>query len=93
MSELYRETIPCRLCGRPTPMTGTQLCDRCWELESRIRGDTELAKKIFEDIKDRKLHELSEEIYDICNDGGESVSTATDEVYQLLKKLQQEKGM
>ena len=23
-------TIPCRVCGAPTPMMGTALCDPCW---------------------------------------------------------------
>jgi hypothetical protein len=27
-------------------MTGTQLCDRCWELEKRIKADPELARRI-----------------------------------------------
>jgi hypothetical protein len=41
------ETVPCELCGDPTPMTGTKRCDRCWELERRIKSDPELAKRIF----------------------------------------------
>jgi len=39
-------TVPCRICGKPTPMLGTKLCDRCWELETRIRHDPEIARKI-----------------------------------------------
>jgi hypothetical protein len=31
-----RETVPCMICGRPTPMTGTKLCDGCWEVTSRL---------------------------------------------------------
>ena len=27
-------------------MTGTKLCDRCWELERRIQADPTLARKI-----------------------------------------------
>jgi hypothetical protein len=30
------ETVPCKTCGTPTPMTGTKLCDPCWELEVRL---------------------------------------------------------
>lgn len=26
------ETVPCTICGAPTPMLGTKLCDPCWEL-------------------------------------------------------------
>jgi hypothetical protein len=40
------EIIPCRLCGGPTTMPGTRLCDRCWELERRVQADPELARKI-----------------------------------------------
>ena len=44
------ETVPCGLCGTPTPMTGTRRCDRCWELESRIKGDPELARRILDGL-------------------------------------------
>lgn len=47
----YRETIPCELCGTPTHFTGTKRCDRCWELETRINRDVELAEKIIARIK------------------------------------------
>lgn len=38
-----RPTCPCGLCGKPTPMLGTQRCDACWELESRVRANPGLA--------------------------------------------------
>lgn len=41
-----QEIIKCTLCGNPTTMLGTKLCDRCWELKSRIEADPDLAKKI-----------------------------------------------
>jgi hypothetical protein len=41
-----RPTVPCELCNTPTPMLGTKRCDRCWELEGRIHGDPELARRI-----------------------------------------------
>lgn len=41
------KTVPCRWCSKETPMTGTEMCDRCWELDHRIRGDLEIARKIF----------------------------------------------
>lgn len=34
-----RPTVPCAICGTPTPMLGTKRCDPCWELESRITHD------------------------------------------------------
>jgi len=43
-----RETVPCKWCGDQTPMTGTELCDRCWELDWRIRLNVDLAKRIVE---------------------------------------------
>jgi len=44
--EYGRETVPCKWCSTQTPMTGTELCDRCWELDGRIRRDLELANRI-----------------------------------------------
>lgn len=38
--------IPCKWCDRPTFHTGTKMCDGCWELDSRIRGNTSLARTI-----------------------------------------------
>lgn len=39
-------TVPCALCGTQTFMTGTRRCDRCYELESRIKRDPDLARQI-----------------------------------------------
>jgi NMD protein affecting ribosome stability and mRNA decay len=44
------EMIPCTICGKPTPMLGTKLCNRCWELRSRILADPELARKIINEM-------------------------------------------
>ena len=38
--------VPCELCGISTMMTKTKRCDACWELETRIHGNPELASKI-----------------------------------------------
>lgn len=46
-----QETTECTLCGQETPMMGTKLCDRCWELKSRIEADPELAKKILNEVQ------------------------------------------
>jgi hypothetical protein len=32
-------------------MLGTKRCDRCYELETRIRRDPELAAKMLKDLK------------------------------------------
>lgn len=42
----FRETCACKFCGTATPMTGTRMCDRCWELNRRIGSDPALALKI-----------------------------------------------
>lgn len=39
----------CRLCAAPITNTGTGLCDRCWELETRIHDAPELAQRILEE--------------------------------------------
>lgn len=43
------ETVPCRLCGEPTYMKVTRLCDRCYELETWILQHSELVMKILLD--------------------------------------------
>jgi len=43
--------VDCEICGLKTQMTATKRCDRCWELETRIKRDFDLAKKIFERIR------------------------------------------
>ena len=48
MSE--QKTVPCRICSTLTPMLGTKLCDRCWELDYRIESDVELAIKILNNL-------------------------------------------
>lgn len=34
-----RPTCPCKWCGKQTPMTGTKMCDMCWELDGRVAQD------------------------------------------------------
>ena len=43
-----RPRVPCTICEEPTPYLGTKLCNRCWELKSRIEMDPEIARKILE---------------------------------------------
>jgi hypothetical protein len=40
------ETVDCRLCGEKTDMLGTRLCDRCWEMDTRIRRWPDIARRI-----------------------------------------------
>jgi hypothetical protein len=43
--------VRCEICGLPTRMTGTCRCDRCWELETRLRMDPALAVRILQGIE------------------------------------------
>lgn len=43
-------TVPCKWCGTPTRMKGTKMCDGCWELDSRIRAEPALARRILNDV-------------------------------------------
>jgi hypothetical protein len=31
-----KDYVPCKICGRPTPMLGTKLCNGCWEFDGNI---------------------------------------------------------
>lgn len=44
------ETVPCRICGVLTLMTGTCLCNRCYELEKYIHDVPAIAAKILADV-------------------------------------------
>lgn len=47
------QNIECRLCGTPTKMTGTELCDVCWQLETRITQRPAIARRILESMNPR----------------------------------------
>jgi hypothetical protein len=53
ITEMSLEQIPCHICNTQTTMLGTKLCDRCWELESRIIANPELAKKIIASLENK----------------------------------------
>lgn len=36
----------CKWCGDVTTNTGTNMCDRCWELDHRIAADRHLTERI-----------------------------------------------
>jgi hypothetical protein len=44
-------TTHCELCGKPTQMLGTKRCDGCWELESRIEAQPDLARKVLDRLE------------------------------------------
>lgn len=37
-TDVTREYIPCRICGDPTPMLGTKLCNGCYEVVARLKS-------------------------------------------------------
>lgn len=37
-ADITRECIPCCICGDPTFMRGTKLCNGCFEVESRLKS-------------------------------------------------------
>jgi hypothetical protein len=41
-----RKSVPCELCGDSTIYTGTKRCDRCYELETRIKKAPGIACRI-----------------------------------------------
>lgn len=48
MKDLKEEYTLCKWCGNPTLMTGTKECDRCYELNTRISANPELALQMLE---------------------------------------------
>lgn len=42
----------CHICQSPTEMTGTKLCDECWEMERRIHQNPSKAQKIIDKVLD-----------------------------------------
>lgn len=48
---MNKETIPCKWCGKQTPMLGTKMCNGCWELDTRISHDLDLAERMVEHFR------------------------------------------
>lgn len=40
----------CGICSAIIGNTGTERCDRCWELEKRVLADPELARAILDEL-------------------------------------------
>lgn len=47
---MAQETTSCGLCNVETSNTGTGLCDRCWELDRRIKSDPVIAARILAEV-------------------------------------------
>lgn len=58
------ETVPCQFCDTPTRMTGTKMCNNCWEIQGRISNTTDgrlvLAKIIQSKINPLGIPDLIE---------------------------------
>lgn len=78
------ETVPCGVCRRPTSMLGTKRCDRCYELESRIKDDLDLAQKILEAARAQERERLAR----LCERLATDYLGIDDEVGELLRVAQ-----
>lgn len=50
----YQTTVPCKYCDRITRMTGTRMCNNCWELETRMLADPVTTRKILDAIEGKE---------------------------------------
>lgn len=53
--------VDCKICGRPTPMLGTKLCNGCWEFDGNI--DRILATESGVHYVNQKIREHNARIY------------------------------
>ena len=51
--------VKCAVCGTKTNNDGTKLCDRCWEVKSKIENNFELATKIMDQLEKEKAGNIS----------------------------------
>jgi hypothetical protein len=52
------DKVPCGLCDTLTDSTGTERCNRCWELERRIERDPALARLVWSRRQPRGIGEV-----------------------------------
>lgn len=45
-NKFHEEIISCAICGEGTTMLGIEHCDRCHELDVRIRCDVAIAERL-----------------------------------------------
>jgi len=51
------DNTECKICGQNTGMIVTSFCDRCWELNSRIRANYHISERIMAEIKREEIIE------------------------------------
>lgn len=49
--EDHAQPVPCRWCGELTDMTGTKMCDRHYELSTRIEREPEMAARMLAEVR------------------------------------------
>ena len=57
---MKKNTIQCTLCEYRTTYTATKLCDRCWELNERVRRDPDIAMSILYLMKQEVLDKVED---------------------------------
>lgn len=62
--------VACQLCNGPTSCTTTKLCNRCWELRSRIERDPELTRRILQALKAETVQAWHVELHGAEAQGG-----------------------
>lgn len=51
---MAQEATTCRVCGRKTELKDAELCNNCWELQSRISIDPVSAEKLLNEYKESR---------------------------------------
>ena len=49
------EICNCKWCGQETDFTGTEECNRCWELRHRIESNMDLAETMLNHFKSERI--------------------------------------
>ncbi len=59
MNEIYAggSFVTCELCHSPHGRSATKLCDRCWELDQRIRDDPQLSREVLTRLEAEKANQ------------------------------------
>lgn len=80
-------TVPCTMCGKPTQMTGTKLCDSCWENDRRGAGSEPESKETASELPrpDRTPAELN-------GDEIRQSNTATQVLKHAMAEYERENG-
>lgn len=53
-----RETISCKWCEEQILYVGTKMCNRCWELDTRISCDLDLAERMVKHFKGQRISKI-----------------------------------